>query len=89
LLPSASDPILFVIRCKEGKEKKIVVSLMTKFEYCKWNSLPINILSASASFTVPGHIYVEAFKECHVRQALEGIDGVFHKIVQIPKLEMP
>jgi transcription elongation factor SPT5 len=84
-VPTSSDPLLFVVSCREGKEKRAVVSLMTKKMFCQFNAKPFNILSASMSFTVPGKIYIEAFKEAHVRDALVGIDGMFlSKVKQVP-----
>ena len=38
----------------------------------------LSILSACAIDNLPGYIYVEAFKESHVREALQGNSLVMH-----------
>ena len=55
---------------------------MTKMQFCKFNAKPFNILSAATSFIVPGLIYIEAYKEAHVRDAIIGIDGIFSSKVK-------
>ena len=43
----------------------------------------------TSSDTTEGFIFVEAFKEIHVRQALEGLHFVLHKYLLVPTEEMP
>jgi transcription elongation factor SPT5 len=38
---------------------------------------PLAILSCSASDNVEGYIYVEAFKEPHVKEAIKGLSVIF------------
>ena len=77
LLPRVNDPSLFYLNCWEGKEWKILVAIMCKFESLWKSGRPLNILSATFTNQVPGHIYIEAFKEAHVWEAIEGIDSIF------------
>ena len=37
---------------------------------------PLQILSVTASDNVEGYIYVEAFKEINVRQAIKGLSSI-------------
>jgi len=63
---------------------------MTKHECMKARGKPLHILSATFTNQVPGFIYIEAFKEVHVWEAVEGIEFIFPwKIVQVNRNEMP
>jgi len=47
------------------------------------------VLSVTVSDRLEGVIYLEAFKEGHVREAIKGINGIFpRKVVQVPRNEM-
>jgi transcription elongation factor SPT5 len=37
---------------------------------------PLSILSATCSENVEGFIYVEAFKEIHVKEAIKGLSAI-------------
>jgi transcription elongation factor SPT5 len=37
---------------------------------------PLSILTATCSENVDGFVYVEAFKEIHVRQAITGLSAI-------------
>ena len=47
---------------------------------------PLAILSATSSENVEGFIYIEAYKEIHVRQALEGLYSVLGGKVSLVEL---
>ncbi len=47
------------------------------------------ILSATCSDTTEGYIYVEAFKDIHVKQACEGLNSILNKFILVPTEEMP
>jgi hypothetical protein len=47
-------------------------------------------LSVSAPENVEGYIYIEAFKEIHVKEAIKGLNIIFGgKVVIVPPEEMP
>ena len=53
-------------------------------------NVPLSILSATCSDVMQDYIYVEAYKEIHVRNAVEGLHMIFPgKITLIPTEEMP
>ena len=46
---------------------------------------PLGILSVTATENVEGFIYVEAYKEIHVKEATRGITNIFGgKILLVP-----
>lgn len=51
---------------------------------------PLSILSVTTSDNVENFIYVEAYKELHVREAVKGISNIMSgKIQMVPIEEMP
>lgn len=51
---------------------------------------PLSILSATTSDNVEGFIYIEAYKELHVREAIGGLSNILSgKIQMVPLEEMP
>ena len=49
---------------------------------------PLQIKSAMCT-DVKGYIYVEAYKEVHVREATQGLNHLFHReVIQVPTQEM-
>lgn len=48
------------------------------------NGKPLSILSVTATENVEGYIYVEAFKEIHVREAIKGLNLIFGKLILVP-----
>lgn len=75
-LPGIKDPNLWVLRCKMGEEKATVLALMRKFIAYQYSDTPLQIKSAFAKEGLKGYIYVEAFKQTHVKQAIEGINAL-------------
>ena len=69
-LPTVSDAKLWLVKCKMGCERQIVLQLLNKYADMKQKGKPLSILSASCSDSVKQFIYVEAFKEVHVRTAI-------------------
>jgi hypothetical protein len=52
------------------------MSLINKnIDFAKKNH-PLGILSATCTDNVEGYIYVEAYKEIHVREAIKGLNAV-------------
>ncbi|KAF8471720.1 hypothetical protein BDZ91DRAFT_472062 [Kalaharituber pfeilii] len=95
LLPSVQDPSIWGIRCKPGKEREIIFSIMKKMEQMSLTRNPLNITAAfergGGGATMAGYIYVEARKQADVMQALQGIQDVYPatKTILVPIKEMP
>ena len=64
-LPDAQrDPKLWLLRCKPGHERLLVIQLMQKFLDAASANKSLQI--ASAMYTdIKGYVYVESFKEAH------------------------
>ena len=87
-LPDASrDPKLWLMRCKPNQEKMLVISLMQKYLDSMHTDKPLQIKSAMCT-DVKGYIYIEAYKEVHVREATQGLNHLFYRIQQVPNNEM-
>lgn len=93
-LPTVKDPNLWMVKCQIGCEKMVVLQLMRKFiayENMKEDPGPLQIKSAIAVDAVKGYIYVEAYKQTHVKQAIDGINNLrigLHKQTMVPISEM-
>jgi transcription elongation factor SPT5 len=89
LLPNISDPALWLIKCTPGKEQYCAASLMNKSVALRCKGTPIHIFSVTVSERIEGMIYLEAFKEGHVREAIKGMIHIRQqKVTQIPREEM-
>uniref|UniRef100_K3WKC8 Transcription elongation factor SPT5 n=1 Tax=Globisporangium ultimum (strain ATCC 200006 / CBS 805.95 / DAOM BR144) TaxID=431595 RepID=K3WKC8_GLOUD len=75
LLPSISDPRMWVFKCKPGREQHLVIAMMNKFLEFARRGEPMNIKSVVASNS-KGFIYVEADREPHAKDALNGLRDV-------------
>ena len=62
------------------------MSLINKSINFAQKGTPLSILSASCSENVEGFIYVEAFKEIHVREAIKGLCNVLGGKVSLVEL---
>ena len=62
------------------------MSLMNKSIDFARKGKPLAILSATCSDNVEGFVYVEAFKEIHVRQAIEGLYSILGGKVSLVEL---
>lgn len=91
LLPSVNDPKLWMVRTKRGQERQAVVQLIRKSQDYAAKKKPLAILSATCSDSVEGYIYVEAYRDEHVKKAIEGFNCFFgNKFIKIvPQHEMP
>lgn len=81
LLPTNADPTLWLVRCRQGSEREACISLMNKYLALKKKGTPISILSATISDKVQSIIYVEAYKEANVREAIKGLNLIFQRDV--------
>jgi len=82
LMPEGKDPKLWMVRCREGEEKTAVLQLMRKvLAYSNHQPTdpdtppvqPLLINSVVSPEHVKGYIYVEAYKQAHVKAAIEGV----------------
>ncbi|KAI9703406.1 MAG: transcription elongation factor spt5 [Bogoriella megaspora] len=92
LLPSVDDPTIWGVRCKPGKEREIVFSIMKRIEDRANTREPLAITSAfERGGTMAGYVYVEARKQADVMSATDGVSFCFprSKMVLIPIGEMP
>lgn len=87
-LPDATrDPRMWLMKCKPNQEKMLVIQLMQKFLDSMHTDKPLQIKSAACT-DIKGYIYIEAYKELHVREATQGLNNLFYKITQVPVNEM-
>ncbi|XP_062000650.1 putative transcription elongation factor SPT5 homolog 1 [Rosa rugosa] len=86
LIPGVKDPKLWLVKCAIGKEREVAACLMHK---CIDNPGELQIMSAIALDHLKSFIYVEAYKEAHVREACKGLRYVIlQKIMLVPIKEM-
>lgn len=85
LQPSISDPKLWMIKCKIGKERESVDTLFHKYFYYNKERDPtkIKILSVASFDSLKGYIYIEAYKEANVREAVMGVSTVRENTIKI------
>eukprot|EP00546_Thalassionema_frauenfeldii_P004555 CAMPEP_0178917180 /NCGR_PEP_ID=MMETSP0786-20121207/13100_1 /TAXON_ID=186022 /ORGANISM="Thalassionema frauenfeldii, Strain CCMP 1798" /LENGTH=1094 /DNA_ID=CAMNT_0020590695 /DNA_START=80 /DNA_END=3364 /DNA_ORIENTATION=- len=75
LIPSVSDPSMWMINCSNGKEEEMVYQIMNKcIAYAKQNR-PLGITGAIAAQS-KGRIYIESYQEPAVMEAIQGIRGL-------------
>ncbi|NXX22414.1 SPT5H factor, partial [Podargus strigoides] len=75
-LPPPRDPNLWTVKCKIGEERATAIALMRKFIAYQFTDTPLQIKSVVAPEHVKGYIYVEAYKQTHVKQAIEGVGNL-------------
>ncbi|UYV79470.1 SUPT5H [Cordylochernes scorpioides] len=73
LLPGVKDPNLWMVKCRIGEEKVTAIQLMRKFLAFQYTEEPLQIKSVVAPEGVKGYIYIESFKQTHVKQAIQGV----------------
>ena len=76
LLPGVKDPNLWMVKCVIGTEKETLLRLMHKYIAYQHTKEPLLIRSVVVPEHLKGYIYVEAFKQSHVKQAIEGITNL-------------
>lgn len=77
------DPKLFSVRCKSGSERETAVSLMNKMIALQGTKNELNIFSASALDKFPNHVFLEAHRDFHVKEAIKGIKSLNMNTVRI------
>eukprot|EP00934_Nitzschia_sp_Nitz4_P005032 Nitzschia sp. Nitz4//scaffold323_size20210//10282//13780//NITZ4_008694-RA/size20210-snap-gene-0.1-mRNA-1//1//CDS//3329547873//5022//frame0 len=75
LVPSVSDPSLWMISCSTGKEQEMVFHIMNKCVAYARQGRPLGICGAIAAQT-KGRIYLESYSEPAVVEAIAGVRGL-------------
>ena len=91
LMPSVDDPGLWRIRCKRGREKHLVATLLRRAMMREASGHPLKIISAFCRDSLEGQIFVEARRADDVVEAFDGLAGAYttnQKPFLIPILEM-
>ena len=91
LMPSVDDPGLWRIRCKRGRERHLVATVMRKALAHEASGKPLRILSAFCRDSLEGQIFVEARRADDVTEAFRGLAGAYvmnSKPFLVPILEM-
>jgi transcription elongation factor SPT5 len=91
LLPSVQDPSIWGVKCRPGKEREVLFSLLRKMEDAEGTKFPVPIVSAFEREAMQGYIYVEAYRQNDVLDALNGISNVYPRgpKILVPIKEMP
>mmetsp|Transcript_15429 Transcript_15429/g.29098 ORF Transcript_15429/g.29098 Transcript_15429/m.29098 type:complete len:1091 (-) Transcript_15429:67-3339(-) len=88
LLPSVSDPSLWMVGCANGKEEELVYQIMNKCIAHARKGKPLGITSAIAAQS-KGRIYIESFSEPAVREAIQGVRELLaYKLRLVPINDM-
>ena len=88
LLPSTRDPKLWQVRVKKNFEKMAVIALLNKSIDFARKGRPLSILSVTSSDSTEGYIFVEAFKEIHVKEACANLHFIFNQYILLPTEQM-
>ena len=91
LQPSVKDPSLWMVRCSMGEEKNAAFILMRKMIAMEGSDQALQIKSAIAVEGLKQYIYVEAYKQSHIKHAIEGISALrrgYWKQNMVPLKEM-
>lgn len=65
-----------MVRCRIGEEKATVLLLMRKFIAYQFSTEPLQIKSVVAPEGVKGYIYIEAYKQPHVKATIENVGNL-------------
>ncbi|KAM0679607.1 hypothetical protein GINT2_002249 [Glugoides intestinalis] len=80
LLPTAQSPLLFIVRCKVGKEKEICQRIFERSE-------DSGICSVVQKEGLKGYIYIESFKKQEVEEALAKVRNVARRRFNVVPLK--
>ncbi|EER13996.1 histidyl-tRNA synthetase, putative [Perkinsus marinus ATCC 50983] len=89
-LPEPSDSKLFLVKCFDiGHEREIITRLSTKYEQFRKKGVKTGILSAFASDSLKGYIYIEGKSVNHIKRFVTGIRQINTNSVKVvPATEM-
>lgn len=91
LMPSVNDPGLWRIRCKRGRERTLVATVLRRALTRETSGRPLRIYSAFCRDSLDGQIFVEARRADDVLDAFDGLAGAYTtntKPFLVPILEM-
>jgi len=80
-----------MVKCRIGDEKNTALLLMRKFLAYQFSDDPLKIKSIVSPESVKGYIYIESYKQTHVKSAIENISSLkigFWKQPMVPIKEM-
>ncbi|KAI0158333.1 transcription initiation protein [Xylariaceae sp. FL1272] len=95
LLPSVDDPSIWGVRCKEGKEREVIFSITKRIQEKFGTKDELGITAAfergGPNSVMKGLIYVEAYRQTDILQALDGMLNVYPrtKLLLVDIKEMP
>jgi transcription elongation factor SPT5 len=88
LVPSVTDPGLWMFSCPTGKEQELVYQIMNKCVAFAKRGKPLGITSVVVAQT-KGKIYVESYSEPAVMEAVQGVRGLMqYTSVKVPIADM-
>jgi transcription elongation factor SPT5 len=79
------------VKCRPGAEKDTAILLMRKFLTMENTDSPLQIKSVIVPEGLKGYIYIESFKQTHVKQAITGVSNLklgYWKQQMVPINEM-
>ncbi|KAI8591379.1 hypothetical protein BDZ88DRAFT_50734 [Geranomyces variabilis] len=89
LMPSVSDPKLWICSCREGKEREAVFAIMSRVFEREGTPNALDIYSIFHRDSLKGYIYIEARQQGVVQNALDGLNNIYlSKLRLVPVNEM-
>eukprot|EP00033_Pygsuia_biforma_P003148 GCRY01003455.1.p1 GENE.GCRY01003455.1~~GCRY01003455.1.p1 ORF type:complete len:727 (-),score=165.02 GCRY01003455.1:479-2659(-) len=88
LLPSVSDPKLWLCRCKIGAERELAVSLLNRYIHTINSEHPLLVKSVIARDSLKGFIYIEAEKDAHLKNLSFQVQSLYAQRTLVPIKEM-
>jgi len=82
LVPSVSDPSLWMVSCAGGKEQELVYQIMNKCIAFARQGRPLGISAAIAAQS-KGKVYIESFSEPAVMEAIQGVRGLLQYTMKL------
>lgn len=74
LAPSVDDPSIYGVKCKPGKEREVVFSILKRVEERARSKSPLKIFSAlERGGPMAGYVYVEGRHQNDIMEATDGI----------------
>lgn len=83
--PTASDPKLWLLKCRIGDEKDILANLYHKFFYFRSKDIKdrLKIFSIITFDNLKGKIFIEAFNERDIIHAIQGMTNTYQNSIQV------
>jgi len=82
LMPSVSDPSLWMVSCMTGKEQELVFQIMNKCTAFARQGRPLGISAAIAAQS-KGKIYIESVSEPAVMEAIQNVRGLLQNTMRL------